>query len=256
MIRALGGTVIFQLSMLRRDPTGWMAFVLVPLNAVLFLAIVTHAGRDDLVGHAVLAPAIIAVWTTAIFHSSEIISADRQGGRLEALIATPAPLAVVLLGRIATMTVVSMLAMVESWLVAMLLFGQTVPVHHPAQFALAVVATAIGVAGTATALSALLVLARGARGYINSLSYPIYLLGGVVVPVSMYPEWLQPLCRLLFLSWSMDLLREALAPAAMSGVLPRLGAVLVLGGAGFAVGLVVYRRVLDRIRAAGTVSLA
>jgi ABC-2 type transport system permease protein len=233
-----------------------MAFVMVPLNAMLFLTIIQQAGRDDLIGHAILAPAIIAVWTTAIFNSSEMISNDRQGGTLEMLIATPAPLAIVLLGRISTVTIFSMLAVVESWLVAALVFEQLVSIHHPFELLVVVVATAFAVAGVATALSALLVLARGARAYVNSLSYPIYLLGGVMVPVGLYPEWLRPLCRLLFLSWSTDLLRETLQPAPMPLVAARTAAVVILGGAGFAIGLLVYRRVIDRIRLTGTVSLA
>jgi ABC-2 type transport system permease protein len=256
VIRALRGAVAFQLLMLPRDPTSWMAFVIVPINAVLFLAIVQHAGRDDLIGHAALAPAVIAVWTTAIFNSSEIIANDRQGGRLEVLIATPTPLAVVLLGRIGTVTLFSMLAMGESWLVAALVFDRPITIHHPVEFILSAVVMAFAVAGAATALSALLVLARAARGYVNSLSYPIYLLGGVMVPVSLYPEWLQPLCRLVFLSWSTDLLRETLQPAPMTTVAPRLALVIGLGAVGFVIGLAVYRRVLDRIRATGTVSLA
>jgi ABC-2 type transport system permease protein len=256
VIRALWGAVVFQLTLIPRDPTSWMAFVIVPINTVLFLTIVLHAGREDLVVHAVVAPAIIAVWTTAIFNSSEIISHDREGGTLEALLATPAPLVVVLLGRITTVTIFSMIAVVESWLVAVVVFGQSVPVHHPAAFGLAVVITAFGVAGTATALSALLVLARSARAYVNSLSYPIYLLGGVMVPVSMYPEWLQPLGRLLFLSWSTDLLRDTLQPAPVNAVGPRVAAVVVLGAAAFAIGIGIFRRVLNRVRANGTVSLA
>lgn len=256
MTRALGGAVRFQVSTLRRDPTSWMAFVMVPINTMLFLLIVQHAGREDLVGHAVLAPAIIAVWTTAIFNSSEIVSNDRLGGTLEPLIATPAPLAVVLLGRIATVTVFSMFAVVESWLVAALGFGQLVTIRHPFEFVVVVIATAFAVAGFATALSALLVLARGARAYVNSLSYPIYLLGGVMVPVSIYPEWLQPLCRLLFLSWSMDLLRETLQPAPMNLFAARVAAVVLLGAAGFAVGFLVFRRVVDRVRVTGDVGLA
>lgn len=242
--------------MLPRDPTSWMAFVLVPVNTLVFMAIIQHAGRDDLAGHAVLAPAIIAVWTTAMFGSGEIVSNDRGGGTLDALVSTPAPLAVVLLGRISTITVFSMLAIAESWLVAGVVFGVWIPIHHVTEFVIAMVATAFAVAGTATTLSALLVLAREARSYVNSLSYPIYLLGGVMVPVGLYPEWIQLLCRALFLSWSMDLLREALQPEAMEHVAARVVIVMVLGAAGYMIGLVIYRRVLDRARATGEVSLA
>jgi ABC-2 type transport system permease protein len=256
VIRAFAAAVRFQSSMIPRDPTTWMALALVPLQAVLFLSIVWHSGRSDLAGYAIIAPVVIAVWTTAIFNSSEMVTRDRQDGTLEALFTTPAPLAAILLGRIAAVTAFSMLALAESWLVAALGFRTSVTIQHPAGFLLTVAATAFAMAGTATALSALLVLARSARAYINSMSYPVYLLGGAMVPVGLYPGWLRPICRLVFLSWSTDLLRDAMSPPAMRELPERLAAVVLLGSLGCAAGLIVYRRVLYRLWADGTVGLA
>ena len=60
---------------------------------------------------------------------------------------------------------------------------------------------------------------------------------------------------LLFLSWSADLLRDTLQPGPIDNVLPRLAAILVLGGAAGLVGYVWIGRMIERMRIEGTVSL-
>jgi ABC-2 type transport system permease protein len=95
-----------------------------------------------------------------------------------------------------------------------------------------------------------------ARAFQNSLNYPFYVLGGVMVPVSFLPGWLEPVSRAVFLSWSADLLRDALAPPAIPYLLPRLAAVLGLGLAGYATGVWLLHRAVDRLRKTGSLSHA
>jgi ABC-2 type transport system permease protein len=66
----------------------------------------------------------------------------------------------------------------------------------------------------------------------------------------------RPLSRLVFLSWSYDLLRATLRPGPVEQLAPRLGAILLLGAAGFVVGGLLLRTVLRRVRELGTLPLA
>lgn len=246
----------FELAVLRRSPGDLLALVNTPLFTVIFLAIARHAGRPDLAPYAVLAPGVIGIWLMALLVSGEIVDRERWDSTLEALVATPAWLPVVVMGRISTITVVSLLALVESWLVARIGFGVAVEIHHPAMFVLTLLLTALATAATATALSAVFFLARTARTFQNALNYPVYLLGGAFVPVELLPEWLHPLARMVFLSWASDLLRAALAPQDIPNALARLAIVAGLGAAAFAGGLILLGRTLDRVRARGTLNHA
>lgn len=249
-------SIRFELAVLRRSPGDLMALVTTPLFTVIFLAITDHAGRPDLVPSAVLAPAVMGIWLMGLLVSGEIVDRERWDGTLEAVLASPAPLPLVVLGRITTITVVSLVAVVESWLVAALGFGLVIQVHHPALFALVLLVTAVAMAGTATAMSAIFFLARTARTFQNALSYPFYLLGGVFVPIDLLPQWLRLLARLVFLSWATDLLRDTLSPATPHNGAMRLAIVLGLGVAAFFAGLVLLGRILDRVRAHGTLNHA
>jgi ABC-2 type transport system permease protein len=247
------GAVRLQAALVRRTPGDLLALVTAPFYTLAFLAITRHAGRGDLTGYAVLGPAVVAILGMAILSSGEIIAADRSVGTLELALAAPTPLPVTVFGRIGLVTVVSLLAVGESWLVAWLAFGVRVPVAHPVWFAVTLLAVALGTAGLATAMSAVFVLARSARTFQNSLSFPLFLLGGAMVPVSLLPGWLHPVSRLLYLSWATDLLRDSLAAGRLPGAAPRLGIVVALGLAGSIGGSLLLNRLVDKARATGTV---
>ncbi len=251
MTRALAAAYRFQLTTLRTDASQWMALATIPLFTVIFLEIVRHAGRADLTSYAVVAPVLIALWALSLQSSGEIVEEDRNQGTLELAVAAPTPFALLVLGRVLAVTTVALGAFVEVWLVAWVVFGVRVEPEHPLAFVLTVVATAIATAGTATIMASLFIVTRSPRTFQNSLSYPFYVLGGVLVPVSFLPDWLEPVSRAVFLSWSAGLLRASLAPAPVDDLAGRLAIVLLLGALGYAVGFALLGRMLRRSQQAG-----
>jgi ABC-2 type transport system permease protein len=256
MISGLATGFAFEVRVLRRSFGEMVVLVTAPLMTLVFLAITRQAGRDDLAPYAVLAPALIVLWGTALQISGEIVARDREFGTLEALVAAPASFGAVITGRIAAVTLLSLVGFAESWSAAWLFFGVVVTIWHPAAFAAALVVTGVATAGTASIMSAVFVLARSARAFQNSLNYPFYVLGGVMVPVALLPGWVEPISKVVFLSWSADLLRDALRPEDVERLLPRLGVVLGLGVAGYLLGVVLLRRAVDRLRRTGTMGYA
>jgi len=255
-MRTFAAAFGFQLTTMRRSIGDFQPLITAPFFTVIFLAITEHAGRTDLAPYAVLAPTLIALWGMALNVAGELIDSERWSGTLEALIATPSSFASIITGRIAAVTTISLLAFVESWLVAWAVFGITVPIEHPLEFGTTLAATAFAMAGTASMMSAVFVLARSARIFQNSLSYPFYVLGGVLVPVALLPGWLEPLSRVVFLSWSADLMRDSLTVGSVPAAALRLLAILGLGMLGQLTGVLLLRRVLVRVRTLGTLTYA
>lgn len=244
-----------QLRVIASDPDYVMPLITVPMFTLTFLAIVRHAGREDLTSYALLAPVLIALWALSLFSSGEVIAEDRWEGTLEPAIAAPVSFASVVLGRIFGVTAVALISFAEVAVAAWLAFGVVIEVHHPAAFALTLAATAFAVSGTAVIMAALFVLSRSPRTFQNSLSFPFYVLGGVLVPVAFLPDWLEPLSRFVFLSWAADLLRASLAPEPIDDLAARLAAVAGLGAVGFAVGALLLRWILVRVRRDGSLAL-
>ncbi|MFK5691391.1 ABC transporter permease [Ornithinimicrobium sp. LYQ92] len=245
-----------QLQSMRGNPDWFLALLIAPLQTIVFVTIFQHAGRGDLTAYGVLAPALIALWGLSLQTSGELITHERENGSLEGLLGAPGRFDVVMLGRISAVTTLSLLAFAECWLTGWLLTGQLLPVSHPGMFVLTVLVTAWAMTGWAGVMASVFVLTRSARTFQNSLSYPFYVLGGVLVPVSMLPDWLHPLTRLVFLSWSSDLLRDSLTPEALSGPWLALGAIAVLGLAGYALSHHLLHRALARVRTTGSLTHA
>lgn len=251
-MRGLRGAIRLQLHIVASD-RGYLNEILAnPFFAVIFLGIVRAAGRRDLTAYAVVAPVLISLWGMALEMSGDIVDSDRGVGILEGVVATPVGFPTVVSGRVLAVTMLSAVALAETWLVARVGFRADIVVHHPAALVATLAATGLATAGTAVVMAGMFVLARTARTFQNTMNYPVYLLAGVIVPISYLPDWLRPIGRLLFLSWSADLLRESLAPAPVQGLLPRLGVILLLGAAGLALGRVALHVVLRRVRALGT----
>jgi ABC-2 type transport system permease protein len=239
-----------QLRTTHRELDHMMVLITVPLFTVVFLLIVQHAGRGDLTGHAVLAPVLIALWAMALNVSGELVEDERWGGTLELAVAAPARYGTVLVGRILAVTTLSLLSFAETLVVAWL-FGVRITIHHPGVFAATLAVTVVATAGTALIMSSVFVLARSARTFQNSLSYPFYVLGGVIVPVALLPDWLRPVTRVVFLSWSSDLLRDSVAPEPVEAAAARLGVIVVLGALGFVLGHRMLARILWKVRGSG-----
>lgn len=244
----------FQNRLVWRTPDTLQVCFTAPLLTLIFLAISEHAGRGDLAPYGVVAPTLMSLWTVVFLFAGQIITDERVRGTLEGLVAAPVRLAVVVVGRLVAVGTVSLVAFVEAWLVAGLVFDRWVALHHPVVFVTCLIATALAMAGTATILSPLFVLLPSARILQNSLSYPFYLLGGVIVPVTLLPGWLQPASRVIFLSWASDVLRDSLSADPVRSAAARILVVVGLGAAGYALGVLLLNRVLLRVRRTGTLS--
>lgn len=233
-VTAAGTGARFQLALLRRSPQQLIALAAAPVTALVLIAIVDAAGRRDLSTAAIIAPGLMTMWGMTLFSAGEALEVERQAGTLEPLLVTPAPLFGLVLGRVVVTSAIGALGFLECWLVGWLLIGTPAVPARPGPFAVGLVLTVLAMAAWGSVLAPLYLLARSARTFQNSLSFPLYLLGGVLVPVDLYPEWARPVCRLVFLTWSAEILRDgAGVRAASAWAVPLL---VVTGLAGLAVG--------------------
>jgi len=253
MLTILRAEAMFQLRVLRRTPDRMLPLVTVPLFTAVFLAITQNAGRSDLAGTAVTGTAVIGIWSFAIYISGDIIEGERSLGTLEGIIATPASFILTLLARIGTVTAVSFLSIIESAAVAELFFDVRLTVHHKLLFATTLACTWFAMTGTALVMAGLFVMTRAIKTYQNALTYPFYVLSGAVTPIALLPGWLHPLSRMVFLSWSADLLRACMTPAPVADPVIQLAIVLFLGAAGLGLGLWSTSVILRRMSRLGTI---
>ena len=86
----------------------------------------------------------------------------------------------------------------------------------------------------------------------NFFEYPVWLICGFLVPLSLLPGWVHPIAWVLAPTWGMNAIRES----ALGGTpLPDLLLCLGLGAAYVAFGVLVTDRVLRAARERGSLSL-
>jgi ABC-2 type transport system permease protein len=236
-----------QLALTRRTPAQLLVIVTAPLFSAIFLSLALHYGSSHIVD-VVIGPGLIGVWVISLDVAGSVLSDDRWGGQLELFLGTSASLSLVVLGRILAVSGAGMLTFGESWLVARLGFGVTVPLEHPGLLLLALALIAFGSACTATLLAAAFVLSRNLHVFQNSLSYPIYILGGIVVPVATLPGWIHPISTVIYLSWGADLLRDAAGSAHSHQQAADIGMTLGLALLALGIGIVLTQRFQQRLR--------
>jgi ABC-2 type transport system permease protein len=250
-MRSFLAGVYLELRIVLSNPDTLLPFFTAPLFTTIFLTIVRHSGRHDLQPDALMAPVLMTLWWFALFHGGNLVTGDRWQGMLEWILATPASLAGVILGRIATIMATGLIGFFEVWAIGKLAFDISIPFEHPWALALTLLATIFAMAGSAVIFAALFVLTRNSFTFANSASFPFYVLGGVFVPIAVLPGWIQPVTKVIFMSWSADMLRSSLRAAPIHDEWGRLGMVLLLGTLSFAFGRFVLSRVLRRMRTTG-----
>jgi ABC-2 type transport system permease protein len=244
-----------QVQMTRRDVEDLFPILTIPLTAFLSLAILENSGRGDLAGYALTAALLMSVGQMSFFVGSEILANEREGQTLELIVASPTDYYIPLLTRIGILTCVGIIGFFESWILARVLFDAHITIHHPWILVATLILTIF--AGTVTSLITSIVFCFGktTRTYQNAIAGPLYLLGGVLVPVTYLPDFLQPVSRIIFFYWSADLLRESLQPVAPENVALRLAAIFGLGVVGGVIGGVLFGRLLHHLRSEGTLGI-
>jgi ABC-2 type transport system permease protein len=253
--RAVWAAVLMQARITRRSIEDLFPVIITSLSASVALAVLVSSGRADLAGNALVAAVLMGIGQMSFFVGSEILANERENQLLEALVAAPTSYFLPLLTRIVVLTSVGTAGVVVTWAIATLGFGLRITIHHPAILFATLVLTILSGSATALVTSALFSFGRTTRTYQNALAGPLYLLGGVLVPVTFLPAALRPLSHVIFLYWSADLLRDSLLPAAPQRAALRLGAILLLGALWGTGGAVLVRRMLDHLRREGTIGL-
>jgi ABC-2 type transport system permease protein len=244
-----------QLSFFRNYPDSVIPLLTAPLFTVIFSMVLRHGGRGDLSGYAVIAPFYMTLWWFAIFNGGWVIQTERWEGTIEYLVAAPVGFVSVIIGRISTMLLAGAVAFVEVWLFGRYVLHAGVTIHHPYVFVSSLILTLIAMTTTSLFMANLFVLSRTAVTFSNSASYPVYLLGGILVPVALLPGWLQPVTDIVFMSWSARLLRGSLATGSIDGIGVDFAMLALLASAALVLASAVMSRILHTARRTGELAL-
>jgi ABC-2 type transport system permease protein len=227
-------------------------FLLPAIFAAIAFFLVEAGGRPGTLLYAALGAGMMGVWSSTLFGSGGAIQWQRWQGTLELLVGAPAPFLLVLLPITVASATVGVYAIAGTLVFGRIAFGVPLDVAHPVALVVSIPAMVIGLGLFGLLLATTFVLYRYANALSNLLEYPIWLVTGLLVPVSLLPIWVEPISWFLAPTWGVRAIREA----ALGGEpWPAIGMCLVLAAAYFALAAI-FIRLFERLaRDRATLSL-
>ncbi|RZU52552.1 ABC-2 type transport system permease protein [Krasilnikovia cinnamomea] len=196
---------------------------------------------------------LMGIWSSVLFGSGGAIQSQRWQGTLEMIMLAPRrPVLVILPITIAT-ALTGTYAMLATLAWGRVLYGIRLDFAHPAAFTVAAVVCVFALGMFGLLMAATFVLMRNANALSNTLEYPVWLVSGMLVPITMLPSWTAPLAAVLPTTWGARALREATSGGP---VWPSVGICLAISTACAVLGAFALVRVERRARAAATLALA
>ena len=244
---------LFHLKMLTRSAFDGLLGILYPLFFATVAFFMFRAGHDThTLLYASLGAAVMGVWSSTSTSAGAAMQRERWHGTLELLVAAPTHFSLVLLPATIAQTTVGLYSMAATLFWGRVLFGIGISIAHPAAFVLSVVVTVLSIGAAGFLLAVSFVRYRTAWALGNMLEYPVWLVAGFLVPLSLFPGWVRPISWLLAPTWGMDAIRES----ALGGTpLPDAGMCVLLGVGYTLAGVLVLDRVLRAARKRAALSL-
>ena len=252
-LRLLALGWFFHLKMLSRSAFDGLLGILYPLFFATVAFFMFRAGHDSRsLLYASLGAAVMGVWSSTSTSAGAAMQRERWHGTLELLVAAPTHFSLVLLPVTIAQTTVGLYSMAATLFWGRVLFGIGVSIEHPAAFVLAIVVTVLSIGTAGFLLAVSFVRYRTAWALGNMLEYPVWLVAGFLVPLSLFPGWVRPISWALAPTWGMEAIRES----ALGGTpFPDIGMCCLLGGAYTVLGVVIVERVLRAARRRAALAL-
>jgi ABC-2 type transport system permease protein len=251
-LRLLGVGWLIHLKMLSTSSFNGLLGIVYPLFFATVAFFMYRAGSPQALLYASLGASVMGIWGATSTAAGAALQRERWHGTLELLVAAPAPFALVLLPVTIAMASIGLYSMATTLFWGWALFGIDVHIHHWLLFCLAVPATVISIGMCGFLIAVSFVRYRTAWALGNLLEYPVWLICGFLVPLSLFPGWVRPISWALAPTWGMSAIRES----ALGGTpLPDLGMCLALGAGYTLVGVLVVEWFLESARARAALSL-
>lgn len=225
---------LFSMKSLTKSSFFVLVTVLQPLifSTIAFFMF-KSGGRPGSLLYAALGAGLMGIWSSTLFGSGGLIQWERFQGTLELLIASPSQFMWILVGSTLATSTLGLYSVAGTLLWGAVAFDIPLDLAHPALFVLALPATVIGLGTLGLVLASTFVLYRHANALSNLLEYPVWLVTGLLVPVSLLPGWAAPLGWILSPTWGIKAIRySALGGNPVPALLATVGlsiAYLVIG---------------------------
>lgn len=248
VLRQLTVAGLFQSRQLLRTPFFVQQAIAAPLSFAFLRALGSRGVGTDIPNHLWFDAAVAGMWATTTT-AVGIIGFQRFQGTLEHLALSTLRPSIVFGSLCAAATVIGWLGVPISMSIQFMLTGSVVlTTHAVVAFAFSAIACLV----SAFVLASLFVLSRSATAYEPLILAPIWLLTGIVIPLTSMPDWLKAVALFHPLTSAVNASRSTTS----SEFLIWLIISVVVSTAWFVVAANLLRAAMRRARVLGTLGLS
>ncbi len=218
--------------------------------AVLLVAVVlTRRPTGAAAEAAVLGVVLTSLWASTIWSAGGILRRERALGTLAAALTGVRSPWLVLGGKCLAATLLSGTATAVTAVAVAVLLGLPAAGYGAGALIVGCLVVVLSGTGLGTLLASLFLLTRHGPQLSSALMYPVFILGGMLIPPELLPLWLRWVALLFSFRWVELFL---LTGGTRWG---QLGVAALLGLGYLALARVAFARVLRRARDRGTIEL-
>lgn len=252
-LRLVGVAWLLNVKQLMRSQFDGLLAIAWPLFFATIAFFMFEAGGDpDGLVYAAFGAAVMGIWTATSVAAGSALQRERWFGTLELLVAAPAHFSLILLPLAFATSAIGVYCLATTLLWGRFVFGIDLPFEQPFLLALAIPATVLSIGALGFLIAVSFARYRTAWALGSMTEYPIWLICGFLVPLTLLPEWVRPISWVLAPTWGMRAVRES---ATGGSPLPDIAMCLALGGTYVAIGVVITESVLRAARKTASLSL-
>jgi ABC-2 type transport system permease protein len=158
---------------------------------------------------AALGTAVMMMWAQVIVGAGGSLDNQRVFGTLELLVAAPVPLVSTIAPIMIASGAFGIYGLVVTIVWGRVLFGIPVTIDDPFAFVVALLACVIAIGLLGLIAASTFVLYRSAFALGISMQYPVWIVTGLLFPLSLLPAWVGPISWVLAPTWGFRAIREA-----------------------------------------------
>lgn len=159
--------------------------------------------------YVVLGSGLLSFWSCIVFSSAGDIDRERWMNTLPYLFASPTNFTKIVIAKILGNTCIGLFPFVISYIVATCIFQSPFTIAHPLLFLAIVPLVILAFVAVAFIFAAVFTISKKGGTLMNCLEYPIFILCGMAFPISILPDWIQPISKLLLPTYAVNILRES-----------------------------------------------
>jgi ABC-2 type transport system permease protein len=243
---------LMHFKMLGRSSFNSVLGIVYPLFFATVAFFLYREGSPHALLYASLGASVMGVWSATSTAAGGALQHERRQRTLELLVGAPVHFSLVMLPVTIAMTSIGLYSMAATLLWGRVLFGIHLHLVHPLLFFLAVPATVVSIGTLGFLMAVAFVRYRTAWALGNAFEYPVWLISGFLVPLSLLPGWVRPISWVLAPTWGINAIRES---ALGGSPLPDIAVCVALAAAYTAIGILAVEALLRAARQRATLSL-